>query len=89
MVNLQFIKATACPWCGCTTVVMEKIDTGLNKETRRSEINRHENGAPREFRDFLCGALIQYVPAVSKESWAIVCREQYNPDVQVAQPVDA
>lgn len=46
MVDLQFIKATACPWCGCTTVVTEKIDTGLNQEPgdRRSSATRTVHG---------------------------------------------
>lgn len=55
--------------------------------TRRSEIKCHENGTRREFRDFLCGALIQYIPAASKESWAVVCREKYDPDVVITQSV--
>lgn len=66
MVNLKFIKTNKCPVCGCDTVISESIEAtsyGVNKP----EIRCHTNGGTWEYRQFLCGYSISYVPNFQKE----------------------
>lgn len=59
MVDIDFIKTTSCPICGCQTVVSESVETD---RTRRREIRRHCNGGKWEHRIFACGYHVHYCP---------------------------
>lgn len=56
--ELQFIRTTACPRCGCAVVVRESIE----RDTFGKNILVHCNGGRWEEREFLCGHTVAYIP---------------------------
>lgn len=54
--NLKYLKIDACPLCGSTTVIKEIIYTS------NGEVRTHSNGERWEYRQFLCGQEVCYVP---------------------------
>lgn len=60
MVNIQFIKTTQCPVCGCDTVVGEAVEVDRLGANRK--IRRHCNGTTWETREFACGYSTACIP---------------------------
>ncbi len=61
MVEINSIRTTECPICGCKTIVSESV------ETFRNQINEHCNGGRWEHRIFACGYHTHYCPNYGKE----------------------
>ncbi len=61
--NLEFIKTTSCPVCGCSIIAEETVE--LNHD--RKSVRRHSNGGVWEQRAFACGCRVSYVPNFGKE----------------------
>ena len=62
-VDIDFIKTTSCPICGCQTVVTESVET----EVGGQRIRKHVNGAKWEMREFACGYRVSYIPNYLRE----------------------
>lgn len=60
--NLDFIKETACPICGCNVVISEEVE--FDKKTQK--YTQHCNGGKWERRTFACGQRLSYCPNFSK-----------------------
>lgn len=63
MVDINFIKTTSCPVCGCRTVVSESVE--IDRDTHK--IRCHANGGNWEDREFACGYKVHYCPNFYKE----------------------
>lgn len=61
--NLEFVKTSCCPTCGCDIVAEETVE--LNGD--RKSIRRHSNGGAWEQRTFACGCRVSYCPNFRKE----------------------
>ncbi len=70
--NLRFIKSTECPSCKCSVIVEEGLETS---SVGRDEVRTHCNGKQWEYRKFLCGCQIKYVPNFSAEEIQYKCRK--------------
>jgi len=72
--NLEWIKTTACPDCGCTEVVAESVDTeGFS--TGPPRLMRHACGQTWEKRTFLCGLVVSWVPNYNSERTYTTCTQ--------------
>lgn len=71
MVPIRNIRTTSCPVCGCTTVVIESVETELD----RPVIRHHCNGGQWENRKFACGYEVRYVPNFLKEERVAMCKK--------------
>jgi len=58
MVDIEFIKTTSCPVCGCKVVVSESVETEFNT----TKVRQHCNGGKWEHRKFACGYHVSYCP---------------------------
>lgn len=63
MVEINFIKTTSCPVCGCRTVVSESVE--IDRDTHK--IRCHAHGGNWEYREFACGYEVHYCPNFHKE----------------------
>ena len=62
--QLKFLIGDACPVCGETTIVTEKLKTSMVRG--ETQVLRHTSGAQWEFREFSCGQELPYVPNFSR-----------------------
>lgn len=62
--NLVYIKTTACPHCGCDTIVHESVETGVGSD----KVRRHVNGQSWEHRKWACGHHVAWSPPASRET---------------------
>lgn len=65
--NLQFIRTSACPVCGCSLVRCERVEVENNK------IREHTNGGHWETREFACGYITEYIPNYMSEAMKKNC----------------
>lgn len=63
---LRYIKTDKCPTCGCTDIIMEKVEPNFD----RTKILEHCSGGRWEHRQFLCGCYITYQPNFKSEEIA-------------------
>lgn len=72
--QLKFLVGDACPVCGNTVVVGERIKT--SRTSGGTRVLRHANGGPWEFREFACGQELEYQPNFSRTALSDyrVCR---------------
>lgn len=70
MVPIRHIKTTACPICGCKTIVAESVELELN----RQDIRRRCNGGQWEYRSFACGYQTKFIPNFFSEAKGASCR---------------
>ncbi|MBN1074716.1 hypothetical protein DVV91_10215 [Clostridium botulinum] len=75
--NIQTIK---CPICGCMEIVKEYVETTCFSEPK---VRQHCNGTRWEYREFLCGYKVQYVPNYSRELVSEKSECFYDPKVIV------
>lgn len=64
MVDIDFIRTTSCPICGCKTIVSESVETDC---IRKGEVRRHCNGGKWEHRIFACGYHVYFCPNYGRE----------------------
>jgi hypothetical protein len=69
MVDIDFIKTTHCPICGCQTVISESVE--IENGTHKARV--HTNGGKWEYRTFACGYGVHYCPNFSKEQVVHKC----------------
>jgi hypothetical protein len=71
--NLKHVLSTSCPTCGCSTVVAEGVQVSHGGDCRERKITTHINGGRWEYRTFLCGRTVKWVPNFSEESATDIC----------------
>ena len=66
--KLQHLRTSKCPECSCKTVIQEEI------KSFAGAIRIHCNGNHGEKRTFICGKIIEYVPALKRDEEISECR---------------
>lgn len=81
--ELRHIKTKQCPYCGCTDIIEERLDTFQHK------IHEHYCGARWETRGFACGYEVKYIPNFRAEEQVSECytvkdkaKKEYNEFLQ-------